>query len=912
MNFTLKTNMMSNSRLKLLIFILMVIFANQSYSQVRCSFDHDHQEKLKDPEYRDFLKQVKSEIKRIKGEDFRINCTAGTITFPVAIHYNWTGIGTVVDQCMIDAATNSINALNDDYLAQNSDLSDYDNLTTTCSTYYPASAKSTGSCVDFCIAKYDHPNCSGLCDDDLAITAGQYSYPNTGGCFSDYINIFIASGTGGLGVAPLFGVTTLGGNGPQVDASAWGGPGVLCTPNGLGSTFNSNNSYNLGRTLTHELGHYFGLQHVFVGNCSTDDGYSDTPDQEQANYGEPVIINCNPADNGNTANNTCSTLDMWCSFMDYSNDTHMFMFTTMQSDEMYASAQISPISDAAVKCTGGTAAPTADIALDNLPIFCTNDSPPYTINFEDNSTRCPTSWSWTFSGAGVSPTTSALENPTVTINAIGDLTVTLISTNGVGASAMVTKIYYVSFAVSGSCPDCGPKLYDSGGPNYGYSANETITWTYCAGAGEVLNLSVSDVDLPDDLFTDLVRIFEGASLPTNLDSYVALLGENNGSGGGFWEPSGMSVTFIGSKFQSSTNCLTFYFKSNGINEGTGWDMDLGCCDPGNADPECVGNNPGSGFNTTISSYCNTKTIFDMGDFKKNDVIDDSRACGSISYTNNSYYQITCNGDGGLLSVDVSTNLDNGGLVDAYIMGPVTGNCPDYTSGELSIAACATASTGIISLSEPGVAPNSKYFIFINSEEAGSFNIESTGSAVGNALPIELVDFKAEKSEYGVLLSWTTQLELNNDYFTLERSKDGYKYEILEEIISPGDTESGHNYKFIDRKALSGINYYRLSQTDLDGTVSILGYASVKTESKYRDFKIFPNPSIDNELNLIELLPDRTYKIKIANELGEQLQFELDTDEYGSAKINVSSLPIGLFFISVSDGIEIQVSKYIRL
>ena len=173
---------MKKSNLKLFLFILILSFAHTSHSQVRCGVDRDHQEKLNDPEYRNFLKQIRSEIERIKGKDFRIDCTAGTITFPVAIHYNWTGIGSVVDQCMIDAANNSIDALNDDFLALNADLSNFDNLTATCNTYYPASAKSTGSCINFCIAQYDHPGCSGLCDNDLAITAGQLAGAGTATC----------------------------------------------------------------------------------------------------------------------------------------------------------------------------------------------------------------------------------------------------------------------------------------------------------------------------------------------------------------------------------------------------------------------------------------------------------------------------------------------------------------------------------------------------------------------------------------------------------------------------------------------------------------------------------------------------------------------------------------------------------
>jgi len=205
--------MRTKEQLILFFLLILTLFCLPSYAQYRtCGTDIEHAEKLKDPAFRDFIRQVQLEVARIKKEDnFRIDCSSGTYTFPVAIHYNWTGIGTTVDQCMIDAAVNSITALNEDYAGQNADLDNYDDLTASCSTYYPASAKSLNSCIQFCIAEYDHPSCSGLCDGEKAITAGMFSYPSTGGCYADYINIFVQSGTGNLGIAPLNGVTSLGG-----------------------------------------------------------------------------------------------------------------------------------------------------------------------------------------------------------------------------------------------------------------------------------------------------------------------------------------------------------------------------------------------------------------------------------------------------------------------------------------------------------------------------------------------------------------------------------------------------------------------------------------------------------------------------------------------------------------------------
>lgn len=1030
-------------------FLSAIPFA--AMSQQRCSFDEDQEERLKDPLYQEFLKDVRSEIRRISDGQERIACTAGTIEFPVAIHYNWTGIGSTVTACMEEAAINSIDALNDDYLALNADLSDYDDLTATCDAYYPASAKSDGSCIRFCIAEYDHPGCSGLCDGDLAITAGMFEYPNTGGCYGDYINIFVQAGTGQLGIAPLFGVTTLGGNGPQVDVSTWGGPGVNCTTDG--QTFNSNGNYNLGRTLTHEMGHYFGLAHTFVGDCSTDDGYNDTPAQSDENGGKPVVVNCDPNDAANTANNSCGTMDMWCSYMDYSDDTHLFMFTTEQSDEQYASAQISPIADSAVKCAGGPAVPTADIQCpSDVPVFCNGDAAPYTLDFMDNSTRCPTSWAWTFAGAGVSPTSSTMEDPSVTVTMTGDLTVTLTATNAQGASTMVTKNVYVSIADGTSCPDCGPDFVDTGGPNNPYSANETTTWTYCADAGENLELNLTEVDLPGSLFTDVVRIYDGMAATGN---YVAILGENNGSGGGIWTPTGTgSVSFEGSTWTSPGECLTFEFTSNTADEGAGWvgtleckvapsctdglqnqdeefvdcggpncdpcpsacgftftdtggvdnpystsdsgtqwllcaddadqilNMDfstfqdggaallvyegdinvdnsnvnswaynvqqggyftagagysqvnpissagqcftfyfsvtnastpptdgfealVNCCSPDDLDGCANANTAGEEFMTMVDNYCTTSTIDDITSFNTAGEAD-TRNCTTLAGSQ-TFYEITCDSDGGTLNVDVSANSE-GGTVDAALYGPVSGTCPNYTGG--SQVACDSASDPAM-ISVEAMA-DEVYLLVVASDTRGSFDIVGSGSAFEVALPVELIKFDAKLINDEVQLGWEVATEINHDYYTIEKSENGTDYFDLANVDQRVEGTQSIQYQYIDRNLSAGTNYYRLSQTDLDGTSKVLATDVVNTFQKSNRINLYPNPTGASRVTLDGLDTEVEYTISVSNIYGAQLSRLISTDDTGSYDLDIESLSAGVYFISLDNGVEQQVLKFIKL
>jgi len=94
--------------------------------------------------------------------------------------------------------------------------------------------------------------------------------------------------------------------------------------------------YNLGRTLTHESGHYFGLRHVWGdGTCATD-YCTDIPQAAQANYVSwPTTYPYNKGTCSSGAGNNTQDGEMFMNFMDYSNDSAMWMFTTDQVTRMH-------------------------------------------------------------------------------------------------------------------------------------------------------------------------------------------------------------------------------------------------------------------------------------------------------------------------------------------------------------------------------------------------------------------------------------------------------------------------------------------------------------------------------------------------------------------------------------------------
>ena len=112
--------------------------------------------------------------------------------------------------------------------------------------------------------------------------------------------------------------------------------GVVSNYNAFGTiaasdgSFILNNTYNLGRTMTHEVGHFLGLRHIWGdGDCSVDDFCADTPNSDDANY------TCNQRV-------SCGSADMTENYMDYTNDACMDTFTQDQKDRILTVLANSP------------------------------------------------------------------------------------------------------------------------------------------------------------------------------------------------------------------------------------------------------------------------------------------------------------------------------------------------------------------------------------------------------------------------------------------------------------------------------------------------------------------------------------------------------------------------------------------
>jgi len=183
-----------------------------------------------------------------------------------------------------------------------------------------------------------------------------------------------------------------------------------------------------------------------------------------------------------------------------------------------------------------------------------------------------------------------------------------------------------------------------------------------------------------------------------------------------------------------------------------------------------------------------------------------------------------------------------------------------------------------------------------------------------ALPIELKDFSGIQKNNQVQLNWVTASEYDNDYFTIEKSKDGVEFITIGEVSSKGDSRTDVAYQFIDERPYSGLNYYRLKQTDFDRTSTTSNIIVVSMEQQKEPVvTIFPNPATDYfSLELAIDNFDKKCNLNITNISG-QVKLSQILEGQNNIQIQTNDWTSGWYVIQLSfqDGRSIVEKIFVQ-
>lgn len=242
-----------------------------------------------------------------QSDEQRSNQVNTVVTIPVVFHVLYAN-GT---QNISDAQIMSqLQILNDDFRRLNNDA---DNTW----------SQAADSEVEFCLATNDPQGSptDGILRVSTSVssfgTSDNVKFSNSGGSDAwpagSYLNFWVCNVGGGI-----LGYAQFPGGSASTD-------GVVCDYRYVGNVGTATAPFDMGRTATHEVGHWLNLYHIWGdGNCNQDDQVADTPNSDAANFG------CA------TGHQSCSSTDMVQNYMDYSDDACMNLFTSGQKSRMQA------------------------------------------------------------------------------------------------------------------------------------------------------------------------------------------------------------------------------------------------------------------------------------------------------------------------------------------------------------------------------------------------------------------------------------------------------------------------------------------------------------------------------------------------------------------------------------------------
>ncbi|MEM6724409.1 MAG: T9SS type A sorting domain-containing protein [Bacteroidota bacterium] len=176
------------------------------------------------------------------------------------------------------------------------------------------------------------------------------------------------------------------------------------------------------------------------------------------------------------------------------------------------------------------------------------------------------------------------------------------------------------------------------------------------------------------------------------------------------------------------------------------------------------------------------------------------------------------------------------------------------------------------------------------------------------LPVELLSFMAYPEGADVRIEWETAIEIDNDYFVIQRSKDTRNIEDWALVPGKGNGE-GHYYTDLDTDPHKGVSYYRLNQVDLDGTETLTEWIAVQfDELPIVDFNVYPNPSPDGFGVLSLQIPEgqANAQIQVFDMWGRQLV------QYDYPVLGLETVEIPLQMTKIVSGnyvIRIQIGEH---
>lgn len=301
-------------------------------------------------------------------------------------------------------------------------------------------------------------------------------------------------------------------------------------------------------------------------------------------------------------------------------------------------------------------------------------------------------------------------------------------------------------------------------------------------------------------------------------------------------------------------------------------------------------------------------------------------------SNNEIYSQTYNDGGGYMSsykyltlnwsnvkrIGVTYDSDMGSnsvSIDDLNYVPAENAYPYYLSTSNTAPVANTIPNGITrgtSFNLGSLQPSTTYYLWMRTFDGdtnGSWTASPISFTTLSTLPVTLTSFTAKATNNYAELQWITASENNNKEFIISRSTDGLNFNEIHRVLASNINNGIKNYSYKDVNPLNGINYYKLSQEDFDGTIKELGIKVLNFQLTNLENQPYPNPTKGK--TTIDLIKS-TYKFAVlSNSNGKELKRLLIANNDENLSFDLTNYPNGIYIITLIGNSENKTFKVIK-
>jgi hypothetical protein len=224
--------------------------------------------------------------------------------------------------------------------------------------------------------------------------------------------------------------------------------------------------------------------------------------------------------------------------------------------------------------------------------------------------------------------------------------------------------------------------------------------------------------------------------------------------------------------------------------------------------------------------------------------------------------------------------------------PLTGSGTGTTWASATSSVATVSNTGVVT----GVSLGASVITYTDQNGCA----QTATVNIVTVLPVELLHFTATPLEKNVSLFWATASEKNSSHYEIEHSKDGQLFTKIGSVKGSNNSVIKQSYEFLDEKAVSGMNYYRLKMVDNDGQFEYSPYRTAFIAWTETVVAVYPNPVSEASYLNITSPQDGNAWIRFYNSQGQMLRQFTPSLKAGenTIRIEMADWAAGMYYLSL--------------